>query len=77
MRENEHLFEIKYGGHTFRGIAAIDEPFEGGMEESGYPAQCFTFEIYLNGGTIDVSGILDPAMVMKLEALILEDMGYV
>lgn len=76
MRENEHLFEIKYGGHTFRGIAAIDEPFEGDMEEPGYPAQCFTFEIYLNGGTIDVSGILDPAIVMKLEALILEDMWY-
>lgn len=77
MRANEHLYEIKYGGHTFRGIAAIDEPFEGTVEEVGYPAQCFTYEIYLNGGTIDVSGILDPMMVMKLEAKILEDMGYV
>ena len=77
MRANEHLYEIKYGGHTFRGIAAIDEPFEGDMEEPSYPAQCFTFEIYLNGGTIDVSGILDPMMGMKLEALILESMGYV
>lgn len=76
MRENEHLFEIKYGGHTFRGIAAIDEPFEGDMEEPGYPAQCCTFEIYLNGDITDVSGILDPAIVMKLETLILEDMGY-
>ena len=76
MRENEHLYEIKYGGHTFRGIAAIDEPFEGTVEEVGYPAQCFTYEIYLNGGTVDVSGILDPMMVMQLEAKILEDMGY-
>ena len=76
MRENEHLFEIKYGGHVFRGIAAIDEPFEGDLETPSYPAQAFTFEIYLNGGTIDVSGILDPFIVMKLEEKILEEVGY-
>lgn len=76
MRANEHLYEIKHGGHTFRGIAAIDEAFEGDIDEPGYPAQCFTYEIYLNGGTLDVSGILDPMLVMKLEAAILEDMHY-
>ena len=76
MRENEQLYEIKFSGHTFRGVAAIDPPFEGDLETPSYPAQAFTFEIYLNGGTIDVSGILDPFIVMRLEEKILEEVGY-
>ena len=77
MRANQTYYDIKIGRHTFRGVADIDEPFEGDMEEPGYPAQCFTSAIYLNGGLIDVGDILDPMMLMKLETLILEEAGYV
>ena len=76
MRENEQLYEIKFSGHTFRGIAAIDEPFEGDLETPSYPAQVFTYEIYVDGCINDFSDILDPFIVMRLEEKILEEVGY-
>ena len=76
MRENEQLYEIKFSGHTFRGIAAIDEPFEGDLETPSYPAQAFTYEIYVDGCINDFSDILDPFIVMRLEEKILEEAGY-
>ena len=76
MRENQTRYEIKLEGHTFRGIADIDEPFEGDDETPSYPAQAFTNEIYLNGGLVDVSDILDPKILHELCFKVLEEVGY-
>jgi hypothetical protein len=67
-------FEKMINGFRFTGLAEV-EPAEHATETSpGWPTIVTVWRLYLEGSDKDVIDVIDPSIVQRIEAMIVEDL---